>query len=153
MSIKELIRPWVIIIALVGVLALFGGLFLFLRGMPSSPGGGAGAALTVIPAPTSTPSPVALAEAPTLTPSPGEAIEVGVHVQVSGTGGDGLRIRSQHSLDAEINYLGLEDEVFVVIDGPGFGDGYTWWHLESPSDQARNGWVVSDYLQVVNDQE
>ncbi|MEA2008106.1 MAG: hypothetical protein U9O54_03215 [Chloroflexota bacterium] len=156
MNIRELIRPWVIIAALLGALGLFGGLFLLLGGVPSSAEHFAGeAALTVIPAPTPTPTPppVVLPEEPTPIPSPGEQIEIGSYVQVSGTGGDGLRIRSQHTLDGDVNCLGLEDEVFIVIAGPNLGDGYTWWHLESPSDQTRNGWAVSDYLQVINNQE
>ncbi len=153
MNAKELFSPWIIAGTVLVVLGLFGGLFLFLGGIPAPVGNSAeGAALTVIPAPTATPTPLVAAESPTPTPSAGESIQKGAYVQISGTGGAGLRLRNQPSLSAEINYLGLEDEVFMIIDGPSLMDGFTWWHLESPTDQARNGWAVSDYLQAATDQ-
>lgn len=114
---------------------------------------GGRAILTVIPAPTVTPSPPVVEETPTpVTSSPGESIHAGAHIQISGTGGDGLRLRVEPSLGAEINYLGLEGEAFIVIEGPSLSDGFTWWRLESPTDQTRNGWAVSDYLQIIAEQ-
>lgn len=154
MNIKKIIQPWVVIVALFVSLAMFGVLLLLLRGVPHVAGPFQGeAALTVIPAPTATPIPVVETEEPTPVQSSDQKIEIGSHVKIVGTGGDGLRIRSDHTLNGDVDYLGLENEEFIVIAGPNFGDGYTWWHLESPADEARNGWAVSNYLQVVNSQE
>lgn len=69
-------------------------------------------------------------------------------MQISGTGGDGLRLRTGAGLDNEVGFLGLEAEVFQIIDGPQEADGYTWWLLEAPYDegQQRRGWAVANYL-------
>jgi hypothetical protein len=76
-------------------------------------------------------------------------IAIGAHVQIQGTGGDGLRLRSEPGLNGEILLLGSESEVFRVADGPVDTDGYTWWHLVGPFDETRQGWAVSNYLVVV----
>jgi hypothetical protein len=81
-------------------------------------------------------------------PPPGE-IEVGAYVQVTGTGGDGLRLRIEPGLDAQILKLGSEAEVFRVQDGPREIDGYTWWYLVGPFDSTRYGWAVANYLVIV----
>ena len=83
-------------------------------------------------------------------PSPpsGEIVS-GAYVQVTGTGGDGLRLRSEPGLEGKIQLLGLEAEVFLVKDGPMLVDGYTWWFLAAPYDESVQGWAVSNYLQVV----
>jgi hypothetical protein len=73
----------------------------------------------------------------------------GGFVQVIGTGGDGLRLRSEPGLNGEIRYLGLESEIFRVDDGPTMLDGYTWWLLVAPYDETVRGWAVSNYLKSV----
>ncbi|MGD9091557.1 MAG: hypothetical protein PVF74_01825 [Anaerolineales bacterium] len=114
------------------------------------------AVLHVIPLPTATqvlltPTPIAeqtpSADVPP-SPNPGE-IMVGAFVQVSGTGGDGLRMRSKSGLDGEVLFLGLEDEVFRVEDGPQEADGFSWWLLVAPYDETVQGWAVSNYLDIV----
>lgn len=83
-------------------------------------------------------------------PSPPSGnIVTGAYVQVTGTGGDGLRLRSEPGLGGEIEFLGLEAEVFLVEDGPVLEDGYTWWFLTAPYDESVQGWAVSNYLQTV----
>lgn len=150
MNTKELISPWVIGGAIISALGFLGGLLLILSGIPASSSNvGEGAVLTVIPAPTSTPTPLVPEEEPTPTISLAGTIQTGAYVQITGTGGDGLRLRHQPSLNAEIDYLGLEEETFIVIDGPNSADGFVWWYLESPTDQTRKGWAVSDYLEAV----
>lgn len=98
-----------------------------------------------------TPSPI-MTSTPTTpippSPPPG-VIAVGAFVQIAGTGGDGLRLRSAPSLDGEIQSLGYEAEVFQVQDGPRSSDGYTWWFLVAPYDQALSGWGVANFLAVV----
>lgn len=114
------------------------------------------AVITVIAAPSSTPiipiltpteavTPVATLLPP---PPPGD-LAVGAYVQVRGTGGDGLRLRTGPGLDNDVRLLGLEDEVFLVQDGPQQVDGYTWWYLLGPYDETRRGWAVANYLALV----
>ncbi len=113
------------------------------------------AALTVILAPTETPvPPTAIAVTPTsdAPAGPGAGIlAVGGFVQVSGTQGDGLRVREGPGLGYEPLFLGLESEVFKIIDGPQKTDGYTWWHLAAPFDETLNGWSVDNYLIPVDE--
>lgn len=115
--------------------------------------GFAPAQLTVIPAPTSTPNLSAtatveplLAGAPTLQP---DAIGVGGYVQIAGTEGEGLRLRASPGLTSEAVFLGYDDEVFEVRDGPKDADGYTWWYLVAPYDETRAGWAAADFLSPV----
>jgi hypothetical protein len=81
-------------------------------------------------------------------PPPGD-ISKNVSVQISGTGGDGLRLRTEPGLNSEVKYLGLEGEIFQVEDGPQMVDGYTWWFLVAPYDTAVRGWAVSNFLKIV----
>ena len=114
------------------------------------------AALTVIPS-SSTVTPTSMQTLPTdqpvITPTlqPG-SIGVGVFVQVSGTGGDGLRLRRGPGLSSEMQFLGLDGELFQVGDGPVDQDGYTWWFVVGSYDETRQGWAVSDFLEVLPDQ-
>ncbi len=113
------------------------------------------AIITIIPAPTSTPM-VNLTIVPTPTPEITERasstykFQVGDFAQIIGTSGDGLRLRSGPSRSESVNFIGLDSEVFEVIDGPVEADGFTWWYLEAPYDKTRNGWSVDEYLQLVN---
>ena len=114
------------------------------------------AVVTVIPAPTATPtvvlSPTPEGGTPTpIAPPPPAAgsIVAGATVQVRGTGGDGLRLRTEPSLSAPIVALANEGEVFRVMEGPHSADGYTWWRLVSPNDAQRTGWAVDNYLSVL----
>ena len=117
-----------------------------------SPVGLATAVLTVIPAPTGTPLPPTATQTPILpTPVPPGAIGPGVYVQVVGTAGEGLRLRAGPGLDQDQLFLGLESEIFEVIAGPEQKDEYTWWQLQSPHDQTRQGWAVDEYLDVVEE--
>ncbi|OGO27297.1 MAG: hypothetical protein A2Z16_13965 [Chloroflexi bacterium RBG_16_54_18] len=89
-------------------------------------------------------------EASQIPPSPPPGtITVGSHVQVTGTGGEGLRLRIEPSLDGQILMLGSEAEVFRVHEGPREADGYTWWYLVGPFDSSRYGWAVANFLVVV----
>jgi heme/copper-type cytochrome/quinol oxidase subunit 2 len=112
------------------------------------------ALITVIPALTSTPV-VGLTIVPTPTFEITETIEnnykfnVGDFVQVTGTSGEGLRLRSEPGISFSVNFIGMDAEVFEVIDGPIESDGFVWWYLEAPYDKTRNGWSVDEYLQEV----
>lgn len=115
--------------------------------------GFAPADLTVIPAPSSTPN-----VTPTYTPDPmlvgtptlaPDAIGVGGYVQIAGTQGEGLRLRSQPNLNGEPVFLGYDEEVFQVREGPQQADGYTWWYLVAPYDENRAGWAAADFLAAI----
>jgi hypothetical protein len=112
------------------------------------------AALTVIPSTHNTQTPTVSemipddrpTETPTLVPG---TIGVGAFVQVSGTGGDGLRLRTSPGLEYEMQFLGLEGELFLVADGPVEADGYTWWFVVGSYDETRQGWAAADFLALV----
>lgn len=111
--------------------------------------------ITVIHAATSTPM-VNLTVVPTPTveniesPISSYKFQIGDFVQITGTSGEGLRLRSGPSRSDSVNFIGLDAEVFEVIEGPIEADGFTWWYLEAPYDKTRNGWSVDEYLQSVN---
>ncbi|HEX7620820.1 MAG TPA: hypothetical protein VF359_06425 [Anaerolineales bacterium] len=113
------------------------------------------AILTVIPAPTSTPHPIP----PTLTPfpptpttsptpAPGQ-FAVGVYVQVTNTGGEGLNIHAETSINSKVLFSGNDAEVFLITDGPIEAEGFTWWRLTASYDASRAGWAVQNYLVVI----
>jgi hypothetical protein len=115
------------------------------------------ALITTIPGPTSTAYvPTATAgEEPTPTsnlppsPMPG-LIGVGGYVQITGTEGSGLNVRSAPGLDASVNFLALDAEVFEVRQGPKVVDDITWWYIVTPVDESRNGWAAANYLSAVD---
>jgi hypothetical protein len=155
---SSLINPGVILGAILFGLILFGlaaGVLWIFRPDPV-PVAASTAVLNVIMAPSATAVPpmATPTSAPTPTseipPSPAEGIlSVGAFVQIAGTGGDGLRIRSDASLEGAVQALGIESEVFQITDGPREADGYTWWFLTAPYEEARSGWAVSNYLEVI----
>jgi len=113
--------------------------------------GFAPADLTMIPAPTHTPSASATPTIdPLATPSLApDTIGVGGYVQITGTEGNGLRLRANPGLSAEQLFLGLDEEVYQVREGPQELDGHTWWYLVAPYDETRAGWAAADFLTVV----
>lgn len=157
---RWLFDPWLILgMIAFGVLLLASTLFLLWVTRPSQPVDGAPTAvMTVIAAPTATPttppptptSPVTPTTSanPLPLPPPGD-ISVGAYIEITGTGGDGLRLRTEPGLNSEVRLLGSESEVFAVRDGPRDVDGYTWWYLEGLADATRRGWAVSNYLRIV----
>lgn len=149
---NKLLNPWVIggtilTASILLAIAFFASGGLLPTGEDPYQGG---AEIMVIPRPTSTPTPL-----PTMTPevlpSPTAQQTDGIllegYVRISGTEGEGLRLRVEPSLDAEIIYLGLEGEIFLVRTGPVDGDGYIWWELEAPLNASRRGWAVSQFLE------
>ena len=147
---KDILNPWVLVGSIITASLLLIGAFLAAGSIiPSNqlPEYGE-AVLTVLPVPTYTPTavPPTLALTPTVEIISG--IQVGSYVKIVGTEGEGLRLRKDPTLNGEIIYLGVEDEVFLVSDGPEDQDGYLWWFLKAPVNETRNGWAVSNYLQV-----
>jgi len=115
------------------------------------------AILNIIEAPTMTPLLPIMTPTPTVEPTPtGQQvplpsgdIKVGDYVQVTGTGGDGLRLHDTAAVSSKVHYFAIEAEVFLVKEGPTVADGYTWWYLQDPYNEAASGWVVANYLAVV----
>jgi len=111
-------------------------------------------ALTIIPAPTHTPTPPPTMEpaaatqiaAPLLPPG---TIGVGTYVKVTGTGGAGLRMRAEPGTDAEIHFVSMDEEIFLVIGGPVEKDGYVWWQLRASYDANRTGWSAESFLTLL----
>lgn len=121
---------------------------------PSAPSGpGQPAEIAVIAAPTITPSPQV---DPTSTPDTDkeerDGISVGMVVQIGGTGGAGLRLRSEPGTASQVRFIGMDAEVFEVSRGPEDRDDIVWWYLSSPYDDARSGWAAAEYLNVVEKQ-
>lgn len=119
-------------------------------GRSDAPAEGAAPVVTKVAAPTQTPEPLPTSR-PSPTPTslfflPDGVIGIGAYVKVTGTAGAGLRMRAEPGLGGTVNFTALDAEVFLVIDGPVEADGYTWWHLEAPYDQTRNGWSAGDFL-------
>jgi hypothetical protein len=147
-------------IAVLALLLLVWGLILRSLAQPTQPAQAEPTAIIqVILAPTATPLVVEVTLTPTPTaeptgdrvntPVPNTAMKIGDYVQISGTGGDGLRIRSGPGTQNPALFLGMEAEVFKVIDGPKEVDGLVWFNLSAPYDENRKGWAASNYLTVI----
>ncbi len=155
---KLMINPWVILGALAFAGVLFGMTLLLL--WITRPAAAKTVTTTPIVMVIAAPTPTILAptapptQAPTptsvLPPAPAAGvISTGSYVQIKGTGGDGLRVRSDPNLTAKTVFVAIEDEVFEVKDGPQQSDGYTWWFLVAPYDHKYQGWAVSNYLLAI----
>ena len=144
------INLWVLLGALIVAGALIGIVIGLIYFTPTPTQPESRAAMTVIPGPTPT------ATAPMVTPSPTPThpvsvggITVGDYVKITGTEGAGLRLRSGPGTAKSLNFVGMDEEVFQVKDGPTDADGFTWWYLQAPYDPGRSGWAASQYLTVV----
>lgn len=129
------------------------GIVLLTRGDPLAVPTAAPVVL-VSPAPTFTavvqvtaPPTETLSGTPTVPTQPLGVLQLGGYAQVVGTGGDGLSLRIQPGINTTVNFLGLENEIFVVREGPVEADGYVWWYLVNPYDDKHNGWAVQNFLQ------
>jgi hypothetical protein len=158
MKIFRYLNVWVWLGALVVALSLAGAAYgLVSMARAPGPGGVRGTAIVnVIPAPTFTQPPPTAAPTPSVgptgtlppPPAPGD-IHLNGYVQVSGTGGDGLRVRTEPGLSSQVVFLAIEAEVFQITDGPREIDGYTWWYLTAPAEPSKRGWAVANYLQTI----
>jgi hypothetical protein len=155
---RYILSPFVIGGSVVLGIVLLCGVLIMLMVTRPEPGSAsqATAIVHVIPLPSPTPTVPTPTPAPEATPTsvgppPPQSgpISIGAFVQVTGTGGDGLRLRSEPGLNGVVRFLGLEAEVFQVSDGPRQADGYTWWFLVAPYDPTVQGWAVTNFMVVV----
>jgi hypothetical protein len=151
----RLSKPAAFVIGFIAGLVLIGALVILFFLLPPSrrPLPEVPAVSTVITAPplepTTDPTPSAeiTATLPEGVPSdPGGSINIGITVQISGTEGQGLRLRRDPGKNSTPIFLGAENEVFEVVDGPASADGFNWWYLKAPADSTRQGWAVANYL-------
>jgi hypothetical protein len=153
MDVRQLFNKWVMIGALViaGLLLLVTVISIGLGTSPQSPDVGfAPADLTVIVAPTATPNVTPTATIDPFAPSPTPTgLAVGTYAQITGTEGEGLRIRAEPGLTGTPVFMGFDTEVFLVQDGPREADGYVWWYLVAPYDDARAGWAAANFLTYI----
>jgi hypothetical protein len=150
------VNIWVILTALLVAGLLIGGigLLILLLPAPAQPDGQPSALMTIIPAPTATATLQPTSVLPSATaPVAVGGISQGMYVQISGTEGQGLRLRAGPGTSNPPRFLGMDAEVFQVVDGPKESDGFVWWYLEAPYDPGRSGWAASAYLTIVNQPE
>jgi hypothetical protein len=157
-GIKVSALGWILLGAIVLGGFLYIGFIVYISTLrPSNPGGYvfSTAVITLIPAPSLTPvilSPTA--DHPSTTPTsqvpvPTGGIAVGMYVKITGTNGNGLNLRTEPGTGSPIRFLGMDDEVFQVKDGPKQVDNLIWWYLQAPYDSTRNGWAAANYLTVI----
>lgn len=153
-------KIWVLILAIIFAICLIGLTFLLIRLFPDSQSQNSEASIiTVIPAATSTP--LVSNEflfTPTVEPTKNviasaSGLKTGDYVKISGTDGEGLRMRSGAGLDSPVRFMGMDEEVFKIDDGPIQADGYTWWYLIAPYDANRSGWAADQFLTYINNQQ
>jgi hypothetical protein len=155
--------PWWLLVV-VGLVFFMAALFVLALVVATRPAGLAQPTATVViltvPANATALLPTATLQSPPTTapeaatgtapPPPPGVVAVGAYVQVVGTGDAGfLNLRAEASIDAAVNYLAIENEVFQIQAGPTEADGFTWWYLVDPASNTRFGWGVQNYLQVV----
>ena len=159
MKIKSIINIWVLLFA--GIIAVSLVVFLLFVGwnMPPENEAASPIMINITKINLTTITPLTLSnemmqatEEPDSVDGSGE-IMIGSVVQIHNTEGAGLRLRSEASISGRIQFLGEEQELFEVRDGPSESDGYIWWYLESPYDETRSGWAASDYLMIISEIE
>jgi hypothetical protein len=150
------LNRWVVLGSIFFSLALCSLCFLVLiifMPVGNSQSGFSTAVFTLMPYPTDTPLPTI---APTLEPevikTRANLITIGAQVRITGTGGEGLNVRSAPGVSNSSRFLGADNELLQVKDGPVTVDGYTWWYLITPGDESRSGWAVEAFLKVENGQ-
>ncbi len=156
--------PWwsvVGLVAIVGVLSCSIWGFIFTRGGTTSPGGRTPTIIITTATVTfAAPTLASTAAPPTATLSPQPTpidtlppsnitVEAGVTVEIVGTGAAGLSMRDGAGTGYEVRFVAHDGEVFIITDGPQFGGGYEWWHIEATDGSGREGWSVRQYMQAI----
>ena len=149
--IKQVWNVWVGVGAVLFALLLCGMFFLLVWILtPETADSGAisKAIVTRLPAPTFTPM-VDMTPTPVVYEGILDGIGIGMKVEIFDTGGSGLRFRTEPGIDAAIQFVAGDQDVFRVEGGPVEEDGFVWWYLVSDAGSKRSGWAVASYLQMV----
>ncbi len=85
-------------------------------------------------------------QASTPMPSAPTDVEIGGYVQITGTEGSGLSLRDGPGTEYQRMDVGLEGEVFLVVDGPAAASDTTWWKLRDPDNEDRSWWAAANFL-------
>lgn len=75
------------------------------------------------------------------------AIYLGATVEVANTDGTGVNVRADATTSSEVLTVFLDGTQIQVIDGPVDAEGFEWWKITG--NEVSEGWIVSDYLKVV----
>jgi len=149
---------WIVLGAIVLGGVLYIGFMVFVSSLrPANPSNYtfSTAVITMIPAPTltvlipTTTPEQTVATGTSQVPVPSGGIAVGMYVKITGTNGNGLNLRTEPGTGSPIRFLGMDDELFQVKDGPKQVDNLIWWYLQAPYDSTRNGWAAANYLTVI----
>ena len=149
---------WIVLGAIVLGGVLYIGFMVFVSSLrPANPSSYtfSTAVITMIPAPTltvlipTTTPEQTVATGTSQVPVPSGGIAVGMYVKITGTNGNGLNLRTEPGTGSPIRFLGMDDELFQVKDGPKQVDNLIWWYLQAPYDSTRNGWAAANYLTVI----
>jgi len=104
--------------------------------------------LTIIPFSTLTPTsvPIDTKQQITVRYVSAEGFTIGAFVQIMNTQGAGLKIRSNPGTGDKVFFVGMDGDLFTIVDGPDEKNGYSWWKLQGYSDKNLEGWAAADYL-------
>lgn len=69
----------------------------------------------------------------------------GMNVRVSNTGGDGLKIHTEPTIESDTLTIASESSLWIIIEGPTINESRIWWKIQT-QDSAVTGWAVQDYL-------
>ena len=62
---------------------------------------------------------------------------------IANTGGDGVRLRTDHSKSASVITMIAEGAIVLITNGPQDADGVTWYQVQYA---GQSGWVDADYI-------
>jgi hypothetical protein len=91
-------------------------------------------------------------EGPTLAPVVLSAtpftIQAGTQVQIDPSN-DFVNVRPEPSTDNTILFTAEPDDLFVVVEGPAQGSGFTWWRVQDINNADRIGWIAAELIRAV----
>ncbi len=70
---------------------------------------------------------------------------MGMRVRVSNTGGEGLKIHTEPTIESDTLTIASENSLWIIIEGPTINESRIWWKIQA-QDSAVTGWAVQDYL-------
>ena len=68
-----------------------------------------------------------------------------MRVRVSNTGGDGLKIHKEPTIESDTLTIASENSLWIIVEGPTINQSRIWRKIQS-QDNGTTGWAVQDYL-------